>query len=65
MENINYLNDFQISLIQILNELNQINRVSKPSVPDAARMITRQRCLEKKVNIFNNSLNKKNMIENG
>lgn len=65
MENINYLNDFQISLIEILNELNQINRVSKTSVPDAARMITRQRYLEKKVNIFNNSLNKKNMIENG
>lgn len=68
MENINYLNDFQISLIEILNELKsdkQRLQKSKTSVPDASRMITRQRYLEKKVNIFNNSLNKKNMIENG
>jgi len=29
MENINYLIDFQIPLIEVLNELNQINSIEK------------------------------------
>lgn len=65
MENINYLNDFQIPLIEILTELKSDKQSIKDLTPNASRTITRQRCLEKKVNIFNNSLNKKKMIENG